>query len=66
MDMCMCMCVCSTSDVIWTPYDWVNKLYSFYVAIVVSIISVRGLSIDTCHKSQPNNRKLSLYKPLII
>ena len=48
------MCVRSTSDVIWTPYDWVNKLYSFYVATVVSIISGRGLSIDTCHKSQPN------------
>ena len=58
----VCECVRSTSDVIWTPYDWVNKLYSFYVATVVSIISGRGLSIDTCHKSQPNKW---LYKPLI-
>ena len=64
--MCLCMCVRSTSDVIWTPYDWVNKLYSFYVATVVSIINGRGFSIDTCHKNQPNKCKLSLYKPLII
>ena len=26
--------------------NWLNKFYSFYIAIVVNIISRRGLSID--------------------
>ena len=46
------VCVCPplrlliTSGVIWTPYDWVNKFYSFYMAIVVVIVNGRGLGID--------------------
>ena len=46
-----------TSGVMWhdmTTYDWLNKLYSFYIAAVVSIASDCGLSIDACHSSQPN------------
>ena len=30
-----------TSSVIWTPYDWLNKFYSFYVvAVSLSMIGV--------------------------
>ena len=64
----VCMCVClppsllKSSGKICTPYDWLNKFYNFYVAIVVGVI---GLSIDTCHGNQPNKSKLALYKPSI-
>ena len=36
------------SGVMLTPYDWLNKLYSCYMAIVivVSIINGHGLGID--------------------
>ena len=50
--MSVCMCVSTvegikiTSGVIETPYDWLNKLYSCYMAAVVGIISGRGLSTD--------------------
>ena len=54
-----------TSGVIWTPYDWLNKFYSFYVAAVVGIVSRHGLSIDMCCENQPNKCKLQLFKPLI-
>ena len=37
-----------TNGVIWTPYDWLDKFYSFYVAIVVNIVNGLGLSIDMC------------------
>ena len=66
----MCVCVCLrmslpprlliTSGMIWTPYDWLNKFYSFYVAAVVGIVTRHGHSIDHhmhC-KNQPNKRKL--------
>ena len=46
----------------WTPYDWLNKFYSFYMTFVVDIISMCGLSIDTHHRNQPNKSKLVLYK----
>ena len=49
-------------------YDWLNKLYSFYMAAVVSVVDIisrRGLSIDVCHTNQPNKSKLALYKLLI-
>ena len=45
------MCVCPpprlliTSGMIWTPYDCLNKLYSFYMAAEVVIGSRRGLRI---------------------
>ena len=42
----MCMCVSAprlliTSGVMWTPYDWLKKVYSFYMATAV-IIGSRG------------------------
>ena len=53
-----CVCVCPhpwlliTSGVIWTPYDRLNKFYSFYMAIVciVVIVNGRGLGIDTHYR----------------
>ena len=62
----VCMLVCPpprlliSSDVIWTPFDWSNKFYGFYMAAVVNINSGRGISIYMCHKS-----KLLLYKPFL-
>ena len=36
-----------TSGMIWTSYDWLNKLYSFCIAAIIgSIISRRGLRIE--------------------
>ena len=49
--MSVCMCVCSpvrlltTSGVIWTAYDSLNKLYGFHMAAVVDIDSEHGVSI---------------------
>ena len=34
------------------------------MAAVVGIVSRRGLTIEACHKNQPNKSKLALYKPL--
>ena len=52
----LCVCVCPrpprlliTSGMIWTPYDWLNKFYSRYMAIVVVIANKRGLGIDIPH-----------------
>ena len=57
--VCVCVCVCVyvcpplrlliTSGVIQTPYDWLNKFYSHYMAIVVIIVNGRGLGIDKRH-----------------
>ena len=64
MCVCVCVCVCLrvcvcplprlliTSGVMWRdidPYDWLNKSYSCYMAIVVAIINGRGLGIDMRH-----------------
>ena len=71
MYVCTFVCVCLlprlliTSSMIWTPYDWLNKFYSLYMAAIVSIISRRGLTIEARHRNQPNKSKLSLYKPLL-
>ena len=27
-----------TSGLIWAPYDWLNKFYSFYMAYIVGIV----------------------------
>ena len=50
--VCLHVCVSTlrlliTSGVIWTPYDWLNKFYSCYMAIVVIIVNGCGLGIDT-------------------
>ena len=50
-----------TSGMIYTPYDWLNKFYSFYKPDVVSIISVRGFTIEARHRKQTNKTKLVLY-----
>ena len=75
--MCMCvyvcMCVCLplrlliTSGVIWNPYDWLNKFYSFYMAAVVVIDDGRGLTVEAHRIYQPNKSMLSLcmYKLLL-
>ena len=50
--VCVCVCVCSpprlliTSDMIWIPYDWLNKFYNCYMATVVVIINGHGLCIS--------------------
>ena len=50
--LCVCMCVCPcprlliTSGVIRTSYNWLNKFYSCYMAIIVVIINGHGLGID--------------------
>ena len=56
MCVCVCVSVCAlrpiiTSDVIWTPYDWLNKFYNFYMAAVVVIISRHDLKIEVLHRS---------------
>ena len=73
----VCVCVCEhvcvppplrlliTSSTIWTPQDWLNNFYSFYLATVVNLISRWGLSIDVCCEKQPNKHKLALYKLFI-
>ena len=47
------------------PYDWLNKIYGFYMAAVVGIISGRGLNVHMHRRYQPNKSKLVLYKPLL-
>ena len=42
-----------TSGMIWTPYDWLNKGYNFYMAALVVIGGGCG--------NQPNKSKLLLY-----
>ena len=34
------------------PYDLLNKLYSFYMVVVVIIVSGHGLSIDVYRRNQ--------------
>ena len=34
------------SGMIWTPHDWLNKFYSFYMGAVVGVVSRRGHSFD--------------------
>ena len=46
----------------WTPYDWLNKLFSFCMAASVGIFSSCGLTIEACCVKQPNKSKLALYK----
>ena len=59
VDVCMCVCACVCvgafvcplprlliiSGMIWTPYDWLNKFYSCYMAVVIIIGDGRGLIV---------------------
>ena len=70
--MCVrvCVCVCFTaseaSGIIWNPYDWLNTLYSFYIAAIFSIHSRHGLRIEAYQRNQPNKSKLALHKRLLL
>ena len=46
-----------TSSVIWTPYDWLNKFYSFYV-VAVSLL-VMGVVLELKHIVETNIVRLS-------
>ena len=46
---------------IWTPYDWLNKSYSFHMAAVIVIGGKCGLKIEVCRSNQPNKSKLHNY-----
>ena len=52
-------------DPIIIYYDWLNKFYNFGMVATVRIVSRCGLTIEACHRNQPNKRKLALYKPLL-
>ena len=43
------------------PYNQLNKLYSFYMAAIVGIISRHSLTIEEHHRNQTNKSKLMLY-----
>ena len=43
---------------IWTSYDWLNKLYNCYMATVVIIGDGHALSVEECHTNLPNKSKL--------
>ena len=49
----------------WTPYDWLNKFYSFCMPAIVCIDNRRGLRIEARRRTPPNKSKLALYKPLV-
>ena len=62
------LCVCPllrlliTSDMIRTPYDWLNRFYSFCMAIVVGIVSRHGFTVEGHSINQPNKCKQALCK----
>ena len=35
------------------------------MAALVGIVSMHDLTIDACHRKQPDKSKLALYKPLL-
>ena len=66
----VCMCarpprLVITNGMIWTPYGWLNKFYSFCMAAIVSIISRHSLTIEVRHRKHPIKSKLALYKLLL-
>ena len=50
---------------ICTPYDCLNKFYSFCVAAIFGIISRHRLIIKAYCTKQPNKSNLALHKPLL-
>ena len=42
------------AGMIWTPYDCLNKFYSFYMTAVLYIVSRCVLSINAGCRNQPN------------
>ena len=48
-----------------TLYDWLQKFYSCYMAILVGIVNGRDPGINKLHGNQPNKSKVTLYKALI-
>ena len=67
-DMCVYapLMLLITSGMIWhdiDPYDWLNKLYSFYIAVRVGVVSRHGLTIEACPRNHPDESKLGLCKP---
>ena len=70
--VCLCVClpqsVLITSDMIAmksSSYDWFNRLYGFYIVAIVGIVSKCGLTIEVCHRNQPNKSRLAPCKPWI-
>ena len=47
-----------TSGMIWNLYEWLNKLYSFYVAAIVIIGSGDILRIEVHCRNQLNKSKV--------
>ena len=35
-----------TNGVIWNPYDWLNKFYSFYMATILNFGMLIGLALQ--------------------
>ena len=72
---CMCTYVCPPSKLFITSgviyhhnrlhMIGLNKFFSFYMAVVVSIVSRHGLSIDEHHRNQPNKSMLVQYMPIL-
>ena len=50
----------------WTPYDWLDKFYNFYMAAIVSYISRCDLRIEAHHRNQAYKTKPALCKPLLL
>ena len=79
--MCVCVCVCvvcvyvyvstlkainNYSGVIETPYDWLTKFYSFYMAAIISNISRHGLiGYEVQRENQCIKSKIVLDKLLL-
>ena len=62
VSVCLLPKLLITSEMLWTPFDWLNKFYNFYMAAVIGINSSHGLTITikVCHIKQPNKSKLAM------
>ena len=59
--VCIYFSMIITNGMICTPYDGLNKLYSFYKAAIVDIISCSGLRAKVHHRNQSNKWELALH-----